>query len=399
MDKNNKKNFDTKKIKIVVACDKYKGSLKAIEVCSIIKKAINDINKNVNVVLNPMADGGEGTVDTLVESYGGKYIDVYVLNPLGEEIKSYFGLIENGNTAVIEMSLASGLALIPKEKRNPLITTTYGTGQLILKAIELGCKKIIIGIGGSATNDAGIGALQALGVKFYDKNGLEVGFGGAELIKINKIDVNNLDQRIRNIEIFVACDVNNSLYGVNGAAYVYAPQKGADKEMVKFLDKGLRNFSEIVKIYLNKDVANLKGSGAAGGLGAGLVAFLDAKLKPGADLIIEATGLENKIIDADLIVTGEGSVDNQTFYGKSAFGVARTGLKYNIPVITINGCINLDDKNIKIDNKSNTNYFTAHFDIIKKPLTLNEAIENAKDNLYFTATQIFKFYFSCINYK
>ncbi len=384
-------------MKIVIASDKYKGNLSAVQVCNIIKEAILDYvnlnyskkDLNVEVVISPMADGGDGTVDTLVESLSGEFVKTKVKNPLGKEIQSYFGLIDSGKTAVIEMSLASGLALIKPQERNPLITTTYGTGQLIRKALDINCKKIIIGIGGSATNDAGVGALQALGVKFLDKENNEIGYGGGELIKIDKIDISNIHPRIKETQIFIACDVDNPLYGLKGAAYVYGPQKGADEKTVEFLDKGLRKFSKIVKKYLGKDISKLKGGGAAGGLGAGLHAFLSAKLAPGAELVIQATGLEDKIKGANLIITGEGAMDNQTFFGKTAFGVANLALKYKVPVITINGSLNLDYSLIEQKRRQ---LFLANFDIINKPMSLDEALKNSKKNLYFTAQEIIKLY-------
>lgn len=380
--------------KIVVACDKYKSSLTAIQVCTIIKNAITDITKDIEVIISPMADGGEGIVSTLVESYRGKYMKFEVTGPTGEKIKSSFGLIENGSTAVIEMSSASGLWLVKPQDRNPLNTTTYGTGELIKKALELRVKKIIIGIGGSATNDAGIGAAQALGVKFYDKNKNILGGCGKDLLDIEGICMDSLNPLVKGAEIFVACDVDNPLYGPGGAAYVYGPQKGADAETVERLDCGLRNFARVVKRDLKVDVSNLKGAGAAGGLGAGLVAFLNAKLKRGTDIVIQVTHLEDKIKDADLIITGEGAMDNQTFYGKSAYGVAMLAKRYGIPVITINGSVNIDYSKIE---KQKQDLFAGNFDIMTKDMRLEDAIKNSEDLLYFTAREIARFYISIIS--
>ncbi|MBM3706148.1 MAG: glycerate kinase [Actinobacteria bacterium] len=379
--------------KIVIACDKYKGNLTALQVCSIIQMAAADVGRQVETVINPMADGGEGTVDTLVESYGGNYVETEVRNPIGEIIKARFGLIENGKTAIIEMSSASGLALIPQEKRNPLHTTTFGTGQLIKKALDSGCRKIIIGIGGSATNDGGVGAAQALGINFMDINKIPVGSGGKELIKINGIDISGAHPAIRNSEIMVACDVDNPLLGKKGAAYVYGPQKGADRETVRILDRGLAHFAGIVKKELGIDVRRIKGAGAAGGLGAGLVAFLNAKLLPGTDLIISATGLEEKIKNADLVITGEGSMDNQTFYGKSSYGVAVLAKKYGVPVITINGSVNIDYDKIEKDKQD---LFCGNFDTVNREMTLDQAIDKSREMLYFTARQLVSFYSSVV---
>jgi glycerate kinase len=377
-------------LKIVIACDKYKGNMSAVEVCNIIKQAALDVDGDINVVISPMADGGEGTVDTLVESLHGRYIDLEVNGPLGKAVNSRFGIIKD-STAVIEMSSASGLWLVPEKKRDPLETTTYGTGQLIKKALDMDCKKIIVGIGGSATNDAGMGMAQALGVKFYDKDGRLLDPVGRELINLARIDTKDIHASIKDSDIYVACDVDNPLYGKNGAAFVYAPQKGADLEAVKILDKGLMIFSEIARKDLGKDISNLKGAGAAGGLGAGLVAFLDAELKPGTEIIIEATSLGEKIKDADLVITGEGAMDNQTYYGKSAFGVAKLAREFNVPVITINGSVDISYNDIE---KEKQKLFSGNFDTVRKIMTLEEAIKNGEQDLFLSAREILNFYIS-----
>ena len=379
------------KSKILVASDKYKGSLSAVEVCSIIKDAIKKIDSKICVIVSPMADGGEGTVETLVESQKGKYIVSDVTGPLGEKVKARIGII-GGNTAIIEMASASGLALIPKEKRNPMETTTYGTGELIKKALDIGCRKVIIGIGGSATTDGGMGMAQALGVKFYNSCSNLLGFGGRQLLKLKRIDMSNIHPAVSNTEFNVASDVDNPLTGKNGAAYVYSPQKGADREMVKKLDNGLVNFSKIIKKDLGKDISNLKGAGAAGGLGAGLHAFLNATLRPGTDIIIEANDLESKIKEVDLVITGEGAMDKQTFFGKSSYGVAMLARKYNIPVITINGSVFMSRDDI---DRKNTSLFCGNFSIIKKPMKLEDAVKNSRILLESAAQEIITFY-KCI---
>lgn len=375
-------------IKILVACDKHKGSLTSLQACKIIEKAIKKVSREIDVILNPMADGGEGTVETLVESLNGKYIEIKVKGPLGEPVLSRFGII-GGNTAVIEMSSASGLWLVPVGKRNPLQTTTYGTGEMIKKAADMGCRKIIIGIGGSATNDGGMGMAQALGYKFLDENNNLLGFGGKELLKLKKIGAGFLNYNFSNIDVEVACDVDNPLTGENGAAYVYAPQKGADIKMVKLLDEGLENFAKVVKRYLGKDIKDIKGSGAAGGLGGGLIAFLNAKIRPGTDIIIEATELENKIKKADLVITGEGCLDSQTFFGKTSYGVAKLAKKYNKPVITINGSVYLKREKIK---KGDRDLFCANFSIINKTMDLSEVLKNSKFLLENATTELINFY-------
>jgi len=383
------------KTKILIALDKYKGNLSAMEICKIIGNSIKEMDKNIEVILNPMADGGEGTVDTLVGSLKGKYISLYVTGPLGDKIKSRFGIINN-KIAVIEMSAASGLWLIPTEKRNPMETTTYGTGELIGKAMEIGCKKIIIGIGGSATNDGGMGMAQALGVKFYDKNSNLLGFGGKELIKINRIDMSDRNLLLKDTIIEVACDVDNPLFGKNGAAYIYAPQKGADEKMVQELDKGLLNFAEVIKKDLVLNVAELKGAGAAGGLGAGLVAFLNAKLKNGVDIVMEATGIENKMRDVDLVITGEGAFDRQTFFGKSPYGVAILAKKYKKPVITINGSVNVSRDEISERDK---NLFSGNFSTLNAAMNIENAIKNSKVLLKNITKELITFYLSIKNLK
>jgi glycerate kinase len=383
------------KTKILIALDKYKGNLSAMEICKIIGNSIKEMDKNIEVILNPMADGGEGTVDTLVGSLKGKYISLYVTGPLGDKIKSRFGIINN-KIAVIEMSAASGLWLIPTEKRNPMETTTYGTGELIGKAMEIGCKKIIIGIGGSATNDGGMGMAQALGVKFYDKNSNLLGFGGKELIKINRIDMSDRNLLLKDTIIEVACDVGNPLFGKNGAAYIYAPQKGADEKMVQELDKGLLNFAEVIKKDLVLNVAELKGAGAAGGLGAGLVAFLNAKLKNGVDIVIEATGIENKMRDVDLVITGEGAFDRQTFFGKSPYGVAILAKKYKKPVITINGSVNVSRDEISERDK---NLFSGNFSTLNAAMNIENAIKNSRVLLKNITKELITFYLSIKNLK
>lgn len=308
-------------MKIVIACDKYKGSLSANDVCAVIAKSIKDIDSSIEVIINPMADGGEGTVETLVESSRGRYAQVPVMGPLGDEIKAKFGIIED-NIAVIEMSAASGLWLVPYDRRNPMQTTTYGTGQLIKKALDMDCKKIIMGLGGSSTNDGGMGMAQALGIKFYDAAGNLLGLGGSQLSKIASIDVSNLYPAALDVVYECACDVENPLTGKNGAAYIYAGQKGADSVMIKELNRGLINFAKVIKNDLGKNIRDLKGAGASGGLGGGMAAFLNAKLRIGVNIIIDVTKLEEKIKNADLIISGEGAFDKQTFFGKSAFGVA-----------------------------------------------------------------------------
>lgn len=298
---------------IVIAPDSFKGTLSAKEVCKIIKAAFLSQNSEIDIITIPVADGGEGTVDALL-SQGGKKIGVTVKSPLNEDIEAFFGIMPD-NTAVIEMAAASGLPLAGKNK-NPLYTTTYGTGQLIKAAAYYGCKKILIGIGGSATNDGGVGCLAALGVEFSDISGKEIPLNGAGLSGLSSINTEKTDKKVLDCSIKVLCDVTSPLYGINGAAYVFAPQKGADKMQVEFLDLGLRQLAKVAKDKLGTDYSFQQGAGAAGGLGFSLMAFLGAELVPGAQSVLNALNFSQIAQNADLVVTGEGKLDSQSLLGK-----------------------------------------------------------------------------------
>ncbi len=328
-------------MKVIIAPDKFKGTLVAKDVAKAIEAGIKKVAPDAQTVLIPIADGGEGTVDAILTAAGGARHEVVATGPLGESVRAGFGILPDG-TAVIEMAQASGFALVPPDKRDPTVTTTYGTGELIEAALDFEARRFLIGIGGSATCDAGIGAAQALGIKIYREDGLEIGFGGAELIKITGIDRSTIDSRISGTEFLVASDVNNPLYGPYGAAHVFAPQKGASADQVNLLDQGLINFARVVEKDLGVDISNIPGGGAAGGLGAGLVAFLGASIKPGAELIIEAVGLREKIKGADLVITGEGQIDAQSVYGKAPVGVTRLAKKNSVKVVAIAGRLGQD---------------------------------------------------------
>ncbi len=340
-------------MKIVIAPDSFKGSLTSVEVSDAIEQGIKEIFPQAEIVKIPMADGGDGTVKCLVNATGGEILKEKVTGPLGDEVLASYGILGDKKTAVIEMAEASGLTLVPEDRRNPLITTTYGTGQLIKFALDQGCRRMIIGIGGSATNDGGAGMVQALGVKLSDKDGEEIGFGGGELKKVFRIDTKYLDNRLSETKVLVASDVSNPLCGPKGASRVYGPQKGATPEIIEELDESLAHFAKIVKKDLNKDVKDIPGAGAAGGLGASLMAFLDAELKPGIDIVIEIVKLERAIKGADLVITGEGKIDSQTIYGKAPIGVAKIAKKYNIPVIAVAAIIG-DDADIVYQYGINT---------------------------------------------
>ncbi|GAB6137479.1 glycerate kinase family protein [Halanaerobaculum tunisiense] len=369
-------------MQILIAPDSFKGSLTASEVANNLEQGLKNASDQLTVEKVPLADGGEGTVDSLIAATNGQLITTEVVGPLGDKVEAYFGILGDNDTAVIEMAAASGLPLVPEEKRDPTKTTTYGTGELIKAALDQGCRNLIIGIGGSATNDCGVGMAQALGVKFLNSKGTEIGFGGGQLEQIEKIDLSNRDPRLKETTIQVACDVDNSLYGKQGAAYVYAPQKGATPAMVERLDQGLQQIAAVINSDLGIEVNDISGAGAAGGLGAGLLAFLEADLKSGIDIILEAINFAEKVKTADLVITGEGLIDSQTIYGKVPAGVARVAKKYSLPVIGVAGSLGPQaDKVYEIG-------IDACFSIINRPLELEEAMEETPELLVETGANI-----------
>lgn len=357
-------------MKIVVAPDSYKGSLSAREVADAIEKGLKRVDSSIEVVKVPMADGGEGTVQALIDATGGSIIKVEVSDPLMRKIEAFYGILGDNKTAVIEMAAASGLPLLSQDERNPLNTTTYGTGELILDALNRGCDRIIIGIGGSATNDGGQGMAKALGIKFLDIDGNDIGFGGGCLDKLHKIDMSGFDKRILNCKITAACDVDNPLCGTKGASHVFGPQKGATPDIVELLDKNLMHYGRIVEDTTGKKVIDVEGAGAAGGLGAALLAFLNAELRRGIDIVIETVDLEGKVKGSDLVITGEGMIDFQTAFGKTPYGVAKTAARYGIPVVAIAGGIGKDAHTLYEKG------FASIFSIVDKPMTLDESIKN-----------------------
>lgn len=324
-------------MKFLLAPDSFKESMTAKEVADAMERGIKKIIPYAECVKVPMADGGEGTVQSLVDATEGELYKVMVQGPTGDNVQAIFGVLGDGKTAIIEMASASGLHLVPREKRNPLLTSTYGTGELIKAALDKGVTNIIIGIGGSATNDGGAGMIQALGGKLLTQDNEEINLGGGYLNLLYKIDLNGLDKRLKGTKIEVACDVNNPLTGKNGASYVFGPQKGGTSEMLKILDHNLSHYAKIIKEQLSIDIESVPGAGAAGGLGAGLLAFFSAELKKGIELITEHTKLKEKMQGADYVFTGEGSIDGQTLYGKTPLGVALIAKDYNIPVIAFAG--------------------------------------------------------------
>lgn len=336
----------TSAVKIAVAPDSFKGSLTALEAAVCIERGLKRGVAGLSVVKIPMADGGDGTMQAIVSSTGGRIVTRSVRDPLGRPIRSSFGVTGDGTTAVVEMAAASGVALLKPRERNPMITTTYGTGELIRHALKLGVREILVGIGGSATNDGGTGMARALGVRFLDAKGRDLKEGGGALGSVAAIDLSGLDSRLAGVKVDVACDVDNPLVGPRGAAQVYGPQKGATPAMVKKLDAGLRQMARVVRLDLGMSILRTPGSGAAGGLGAGLMAFLGGTLRPGIDIVIDIVKLRKRIKGCDLVITGEGRMDSQTVFGKAPAGVARIAVEEGIPVIAISGCVGADVRKV-----------------------------------------------------
>ncbi|WP_314722838.1 glycerate kinase [Haemophilus pittmaniae] len=329
-------------MKIVIAPDSFKESLTALEVASAIEIGFKRIFPNAEYVKLPMADGGEGTVQSLVDATQGRLVEIVVTAPLGNRVQSFFGLSGDGHTAIIEMAAASGLHLVPMEKRNPCLTTSFGTGELIKQALDLNVRHIILGIGGSATNDGGVGMLQALGLRLLDKGGQPIGFGGAELANITEIQADGLDPRLQQVQIEVACDVNNPLCGERGASAIFGPQKGATAEMVRQLDAALAHFAAIAERDCGKQIREQAGAGAAGGMGGGLLLLPHVQLKAGVQIVLDNLKLAEQVKDANLVITGEGRMDAQSILGKTPVGVARTAKQFNKPVVAIVGCLRED---------------------------------------------------------
>lgn len=369
-------------MKIVIIPDSFKGSASSMEVCNCIEKGILKVFKNANIKKIPVADGGEGTVDSILYAAGGNIKKVNVKNPSGKIIEAKYGII-NKEKAVIEMAEASGITLVDDDIRNPLKYSTYGTGELIKDAMNNNIKEILIGIGGSATNDCGIGMANALGYKFLDENNNELEAIAENMIKVASIDDSNVDKRIFDIKINVACDVKNPLYGENGATAIYGKQKGVTDESFDILDNGLKNIARIVKEKFNKEIDHIEGSGAAGGLGGGLVAFCNAELKSGIDAVLDIIDFEDKIKDASLIITGEGAIDGQTKKGKVPVGVARRA--NGIPVIAIVGDIR-DGAEAVYDMG-----IVSIMPALKRAMPLDEAIKNSKSLIEDAAERACRF--------
>ena len=369
-------------MKIVIAPDSYKESLSATEVAQAIEKGFREIFPDAQYVSVPVADGGEGTVEAMIAATNGTVHTARVTGPLGKHVEACWGMSGDGKTAFIEMAAASGLALVPPELRNPLITTSRGTGELILHALEQGATTIIIGIGGSATNDGGAGMVQALGAKLPDANGTEIGYGGGSLISLNGIDISGLDPRLQHCTLRVACDVTNPLIGEQGASRIFGPQKGATEALIVELDRNLSHFADVIKKSLRVDVKNVPGSGAAGGMGAALMAFLGAELRSGIEIVTQALNLVEHIHDCTLVVTGEGRIDSQSIHGKVPVGVAHVAKKYHKPVIGIAGSLTSD---VGVVHQYGID---AVFSVLTSIGTLEEAFRGAFDNIYRASRNI-----------
>ena len=373
-------------MKVVIAIDSLKGSLSSMEAGTAIKDGILAAKPDAEVIVKPLADGGEGTTDALIEGMNGERIDLTVTGPMHTPVDAYYGYLKDTNTAVMEMASAAGITLVPDSEKNPLLATSYGVGEMINDAIQRGCRNFIIGIGGSVTNDGGIGMLKALGVRFLDENDEDAGEGGQALAKVARIDVSGMNPLLKECHIQVACDVNNPLCGENGSTYVYGPQKGVTEDMKKTLDEAMVHFARVTSETLENDYMNTPGAGAAGGLGYAFLAYTGAALTPGIELILDAVGLEEELSSADVVVTGEGRLDFQTAMGKAPVGVARLAKKYNAKVIAFAGSVT------KEATACNKEGIDAFFPILRSVCTLAEAMDPvaARNNMTATVEQVFR---------
>lgn len=373
-------------MKVVIAIDSLKGSLSSMEAGFAAKEGILRARPDAQVIVRPLADGGEGTTDALIEGMGGQKIDVTVTGPMGEKITAYYGYLKESDTAVIEMASAAGITLVPEQQKNPLLATTYGVGEMIKDAAEKGCRNFILGIGGSATNDGGIGMLQALGYSFLDKNGQEAGRGAQALDTIVSICDTNIYPKLKDCHFHVACDVTNPLCGKNGATYIYGPQKGVTEDMKEPLDRAMLHYAKVTSQTLHNDFSLTQGAGAAGGLGFAFLSYLHADLTPGIDLILKAINLEEDLKSADIVVTGEGRLDHQTAMGKAPVGVARLAKKFDAQVLAFAGGVTKDAR------ACNEAGIDAFFPILRGIATLEEAMdpENARGNMADAVEQVFR---------
>ena len=369
-------------MKIVIAPDSYKESLSALDVACAIEDGFREIFPDAQYVKLPVADGGEGTVEAMVAATQGRVVDVEVTGPLGSPVRGFYGISGDNRCAFIEMAAASGLESVPVAQRNPLKTTSWGTGELIRHALECGVSRIIIGLGGSATNDGGAGMVQALGARLLTASGQPIAPGVAGLGTLATIDISGLDSRLSRCQIDVACDVTNPLTGEEGASAVFGPQKGATPEMVTQLDAALRHYGTLLEQATGREVINAPGAGAAGGMGAALLGMLNARLRPGIEIVIETLQLEEALRDADLVITGEGRLDSQSIHGKTPIGVARVAKRFGLPVIGIAGSLSKDYQVV------HQHGIDAAFSVLDRVVSLEEALAEAADNLEVTARNV-----------
>ncbi|RJE86109.1 glycerate kinase [Paenibacillus sp. 1011MAR3C5] len=369
---------------IVIAPDSFKGSLSAREAGLAMERGIRRVNPDSIVKVVPMADGGEGTMECLISATEGRFVTRKVMNPLGREIESGFGILGNGTTCIIEMAMSSGLYLIESHERDPMRTTTYGFGQLITAALDQGCREFILAVGGSATNDGGAGMLQALGVKLLGADGEDIGFGGGELAKLHSVQTDDMDPRLSECAFIIACDVQNPLIGPKGASAVFGPQKGATPAMVSQLDENLKHFADVIERTLGAAIHHIPGTGAAGGLAGGILAFLNGKLESGISIVARVTGLEEAMQGADLVLTGEGRVDFQTVGGKTPYGVARLAKSHGVPVIILAGSVG-EGVNVLYEHG-----VLAVLSIVNRPMTLEEAMAHTGPLLEDAAEQVMR---------
>jgi glycerate kinase len=362
-------------MRIVIAPDSFKGSLTALAAAEAMERGALRVFGGAAVAKVPIADGGEGTVEALVAATNGRIEEREVRGPLGEPVRARWGVLGGGDTAVIEMAAASGLPLVPRDRRDPRVTTTYGTGELLRAALDAGITNLVVGIGGSATNDGGTGMARALGVRFLDAAGADLPEGGAALARLARIDLSGLDPRVASARITVACDVTNPLTGPRGASAIYGPQKGATPDMVRELDAALARFATVAAQATGRDVAGAAGAGAAGGLGAGLLFFTPARLRPGVEIVLESTGFEEKVRDADLVLTGEGRTDAQTAMGKAPVGVAKVAKRHGVPVVCVSGGLGDGAEDVLAEG------IDAVVDMIPAPMALEEAMARAAELL------------------
>ena len=373
-------------MKVAIAIDSFKGSLSTFQAGEAVAEGIKRVYKDAETTVCPLADGGEGTVSAIVAGCGGEMRTVEATGPMGEKIKCEYGVIRSGNTAVIEMSAAAGITLVQREHRDPMVTTTYGVGEMIADAIKCGCRNFIIGIGGSATNDGGVGMLSALGFEFLDESGKPIGFGAKGLERLAAIKTDKAMSQLFECEFHIACDVKNPLCGDNGCSAVYGPQKGATAENIPIMDAWLKRYAELTKKAFPRSDAYYPGAGAAGGMGFAFMSYLNGNLESGIDLVIKVTNIEEKLKNADVVVTGEGRLDGQSCMGKAPVGIARAAKKYGKPVIAFSGCVTADAR------ECNNHGIDAFFPILKAPCTLEKAMDitNASKNLSDTAEQAFR---------